>query len=243
MSGERTVPLLPCASIEEMADFHGCLGFETTYRQQKPNPYLALRRDDLHLHYFALPDFRAEDSYGSCLVLVPDPGPLFEAFATGLRSRYGTLPLRGFPRITRPRRRKNADGHTGFSLVDPSGNWIRVFRDGADELPDDAGEESRLARGLADAVVLADSKGDVAQAAKVLAGALRRTAGEPASAERAEALAYLVELSVGLDDAAAAGAALDELDRLLLPADRDSVAARQQALELRQALQRQGRTA
>lgn len=238
MTGERTVPLLPCASIDEMADFSGCLGFETTYRQLRPNPYLALRREDLHLHYFGLPDFRAEDSYGSCLVLVPDPGALFEAFAAGLRSRYGSVPLRGFPRITRPRRRKNADGHTGFTVVDPSGNWIRVLADRAGELPDGAGEESRLGRSLADAVVLADSKGDVAQAVRVLSGALRRAAGEPASAERAEALAYLAELSLGVGDPAAATAALDELDGLVLPADRDSATARRQAAELRDALQR-----
>ena len=237
MAGERTVPLLPCASIEEMADFHGCLGFETTYRQLRPNPYLALRRDDLHLHYFGLPELRPEDSYGSCLVLVEDPGPLFEAFAAGLRSRYGALPLRGFPRITRPRPRKNADGQTGFSLVDPSGNWIRVVRAGPEEQPDVAGEPSRLARSLADAVVLADSKGDLAQAVKVLTGALRRTAAEPASADRVAALAYLAELSVGLDDVPAALAALDELDLLVLPAEQDSPAAREQAAELRRALQ------
>ena len=237
MAGERTVPLLPCASIDEMAEFHTCLGFETTYRQRKPNPYLALRREDLDLHYFGLPDLRPEDSYGSCLVLVDDPGPLFAAFAAGLRGRYGALPLRGFPRITRPRRRKNAGGQTGFSLIDPSGNWIRVLRVGADEPLDPDARESRLARSIADAVVLADSKGDVAQAVKVLSGALRRTAGEPGSAERAGALAQLAELLLGVGDAAGAIAALDELDRLVLPADQDGTPAREQAAELRRALQ------
>ena len=130
--------------------------------------------------------FRPEDSYGTCLVVSPDPKPLFDDFAAGLRARYGRLPLAGFPRITRPRRRKNVDGFTGFSLVDPGGNWIRVTA----AQPDDDGEPrrrpARLARALADAVVLGDSHGDVDQAAKILAGAVRRHSDDapPASGSR-----------------------------------------------------------
>ena len=231
MAGEVTVPLLPCVDLDETAGFAECLGFRSTYRQTRPNPYLAVRREDLQLHWFGLPGLRPEDSYSSCLVLVPDPGLLFEAFAGGLRARYGKLPLAGFPRVTRPRRRRNADGQTGFSLVDPSGNWIRVVRADGPAEPGEA--ESRLCRGLADAVVLADSKGDAAQAVKVLTGALRRTAGEPATAERAEALAYLAELSVRGSDPAAARVALAELDGLALPDDERAAAALAEAAQLR----------
>ena len=233
MAGEVTVPLLPCVDLDETAGFAECLGFRSTYRQTRPNPYLAVRREDLQLHWFGLPGLRPEDSYSSCLVLVPDPGLLFEAFAGGLRARYGKLPLTGFPRVTRPRRRRNADGQTGFSLVDPSGNWIRVMRADA---PAGAEEpETRLGRSLADAVVLADSKGDVAQAVKVLTGALRRSEGERATAERAEALAYLAELSVRGSDPTAARVALAELDRLELgPEERVAAApALAQAVQLR----------
>ena len=105
MTGERMIPLLPCASIDEIADFAGALGFTVTYRQIRPNPYVALRREDIDLHYFGMDGFRPEDSYGTCLIIAPDPKQLFDAFAAGLRSRYGRLPLDGFPRITRPRRR------------------------------------------------------------------------------------------------------------------------------------------
>jgi hypothetical protein len=187
----RTVPLLPCASIDEIADFFGPLGFDVTYRQVRPNPYLALRRDDLELHYFGMDGFRPEDSYGTCLVLVDDTEPLFEAFAAGLRASYGKLPLSGFPRITRPRRRKNAGNLSGFSLVDPSGNWIRVIRDA----PAQESAGGRLADALANAVVLADSHGDDAQAYKILAGAVRRVA-DPDRVELVEAQAYLAELAV-----------------------------------------------
>lgn len=128
MANETMVPLLPCASIEEIHDFAVALGFEVTYRQARPNPYLALRRGGIDLHYFAMDGFRPEDSYGSCLVVVDDTEPLYEAWAAGLRAVYGKLPLSGLPRITRPRRRANAGGLSGFSLVDPAGNWLRVVR-------------------------------------------------------------------------------------------------------------------
>ncbi len=187
----RTVPLLPCASIDEIADFFRPLGFDVTYRQIRPNPYLALRRDDLELHYFGMDGFRPEDSYGTCVVLVDNTEPLFEAFAAGLRASYGKLPLSGFPRITRPRRRKNVGNLSGFSLVDPSGNWIRVIRDA----PAQESAGGRLADALANAVVLADSHGDDAQAYKILAGAVRRVA-DPDRVELVEAQAYLAELAV-----------------------------------------------
>ena len=155
MTGERMIPLLPCASIDEIADFAGALRFTVTYRQVRPNPYLALRREDIELHYFGIEGFRPEDSYGTCLVITPDPRGLFDAFADGLRVRYGRLPLAGFPRITRPRRRKNADGFTGFSLVDPGGNWIRVTAAQADDDAQPGAPTGRLARALQDAVVSA----------------------------------------------------------------------------------------
>lgn len=165
MANERMVPLLPCSSIDEMRDFYLPLGFGVTYRQLRPNPYLALQRGGIELHYFGMQGFKPEDSYGSCLVLVKDTEPLFEEFAAGLRGQFGKLPLTGFPRITRPRRRKNAGNLSGFSLIDPSGNWIRVtnFQNPAHmEAPD--GRGGKLAKALADAVVFADSRGDVDQA-------------------------------------------------------------------------------
>ncbi|MET7707753.1 hypothetical protein [Micromonospora sp. NPDC005413] len=42
MANEMTVPLLPCASIDDIVAFYEVLGFQTTYRQRKPNPYEAL---------------------------------------------------------------------------------------------------------------------------------------------------------------------------------------------------------
>lgn len=74
MANEVAVPLLPCASIEEIATFYQVLGFHTTYQQRKPNPYVALQREDLQLHFFEIAGFDPEKSYGSCLVLTSDTG-------------------------------------------------------------------------------------------------------------------------------------------------------------------------
>jgi hypothetical protein len=76
-------------------------------------------------------------------------------------------------------------------LIDPAGNWIRFFRDGA---PDPAGESSPLREGLLNAIVLADSKGDPVQATKILRGAVRRAdPSDPAVSEAREFLAELDE--------------------------------------------------
>lgn len=43
--------------------------------------------------------------------------------------RVRTAADRGLPTDHPPRARKNADGRSGFSLVDPAGNWLRLFHD------------------------------------------------------------------------------------------------------------------
>ena len=122
MANEITVPLLPCRSIDEIAEFYGMLGFTKTYSQQLPNPYVALRRGDINLHFFGIPDFNPEDSYGSCLVIVPDIAELYMAFAAGMRKTHGKLLASGIPRMTRPRKRKNNDNLSGFAVIDPGGD-------------------------------------------------------------------------------------------------------------------------
>ena len=79
---------------------------------------------------------------------------------------------------------------SGFSLIDPAGNWIRFFRDG----PPDPISDRPLREGLLNAIVLADSKGDPVQAAKILRGALRRAhPSDPAVSEARDFLAELDE--------------------------------------------------
>ncbi len=183
--------MLPCADIDEIAEFLTALGFTVTYRQTRPNPFVALEGHGFPIQYYGLDGHLPEQSHSTCGVLVADTGEMFEAFAAGLRARYGKLPVAGYPRITRPRPRKNAGGVSGFSLVDPAGNWIRFF---ADRPAEPVAESSPLRESLLNAIVLADSKGDPEQAAKILRGAMRRAdPSDPAVSEAQEFLAELDE--------------------------------------------------
>ena len=65
------------------------------------------------LHLFGMKDFNPADSYGSVIVVVPDPDALYQAFAAGLRAAYKKLPVAGIPRILR--RRKKFGTVRGFS--------------------------------------------------------------------------------------------------------------------------------
>jgi hypothetical protein len=96
MANEITVPLLPCRSSDEIVEFYGMLGFSQTYYQTLPNPYVALRRGDINLHFFGIPGFKPEDSYGSCLVIVPDTGELYRSSVSMPGPpRSSTAPSRG----------------------------------------------------------------------------------------------------------------------------------------------------
>jgi hypothetical protein len=201
MPQPRTIPLLPCADIDQIDGFFSVLGFRVTYRQLRPYACLALAGHGFDLQYYGLDGHTPESSHSSCLVIVDDTEPIWELFAADLRRHYGRLPISGFPRITRPRARKNADGRSGFSLVDPAGNWIRFFRGDEPESPSTetpSTETSRLGAAFQNAVVLADSKGDDAQAAKILRGALTRaTAGDPSLSHARD---FLNELDERLRD-------------------------------------------
>ncbi|GGO68455.1 VOC family protein [Nonomuraea cavernae] len=215
MANEITVPLLPCRSIDEIVEFYTMLGFVRTYYQLRPNPYVSLKREDLQLHFFGIPDFKPEDSYGSCLVIVPDTGELFEAFAAGMREAHGKLLVSGIPRMTRPRKRRNAENLSGFTVVDPGGNWIRIVA--AKPAPEEKEAASgRLATTLQKAVVMGDSHGKHVRAAQILDAALERDKETATAAELLEALAYRAELALRAEDSAAARDALARARALTL---------------------------
>ena len=225
MANEVTVPLLPCSSIDDIVTFYEVLGFETTHKQRKPNPYAAMRREDLHLHFFEMTGFDPEQSYGSCLVLTADIAALHRAFAEGMRAAYGKVLVSGLPRMTRPRprARKNYDGMGGFSVVDPGGNWIRIVQNyGPAPAAEPAG---RLAQALANAVVQADSRGDVPQAVRILDSALARLQPDDDPVVQLEVLVYRAELALGLNDQETATAMLARVEGVALTEDETRRAA------------------
>jgi hypothetical protein len=83
-----------------------------------------------------------------------------------MRAEYGKVLVSGIPRMTRPRPRRNSDGMSGFSVVDPGGNWIRIMAKPTTER--EPAPVGRLATTLQNAVVQGDSRGDDRQAAKIL---------------------------------------------------------------------------
>ncbi|WP_028478957.1 hypothetical protein [Nocardia sp. CNY236] len=207
MAGEITVPALPCRSIDEIVEFYTMLGFTRTYYQIRPNPYVSLKREDLQLAFFGIQGFEAADSYGTCLVIVPDTRELFESFAAGMRAAHGKLLLAGIPRITRPRKRKNANNHSGFTVVDPGGNWIRISA-AKPTLEDRHAITGKLSVTLARAVVMGDSHGEHTRAAQILDAALERDSNTATPAELIEALAYRAELAIRAADTAGAAHAV-----------------------------------
>jgi hypothetical protein len=236
VANEVTVPLLPCASIDDIVAFYQVLGFHSTYQQRKPNPYVALQREDLHLHFFEMVGFDPEQSYGSCLVLTSDIGQLHQAFAAGMRAAYGKVLVSGTPRMTRPRPRKNYDGLSGFSVIDPGGNWIRVTQHApVGPAPAPAG---RLARAMANAVVQADSRGDARQAARILDSALAHPEAGDDPVALVEVLVYRAEVALVLREPAMAAEMLARVDRVALSTDeaRRAAAANEAATDLAAAL-------
>jgi hypothetical protein len=85
-----------------------------------------VRWEDINLHFFGMGDYDPAQSYSTCIVVVPDIHALFEEFAAAMRKMHGKLLISGIPRMTRPRLRN--DRYTGFAVIDPGGNWIRITR-------------------------------------------------------------------------------------------------------------------
>jgi catechol 2,3-dioxygenase-like lactoylglutathione lyase family enzyme len=216
-----TVPILPCADLDDSIAFYHALGFELTYRQQRPNPSAVVELGEIGIHLFELEGFDPASSYGSVIIAVSDPDGLYSGFAAGLRARFGKLPSSGIPRILRPRKRHGTV--RGFSVVDPGGNWLRVSLLGDQEGAQEA--TTGLARVIDNAARLGDAKGDDREAARLLANGLERFSEAP-PIERARALLYLAELYARVGDQPAATESLANASSIELTADdRESIRA------------------
>ena len=193
MANERTYPILPCRELDESISFYESLGFKRTYRQLRPNPYAVVALEDIQIHLFGMDGFNPADSYGSAIIVVPDPDNLYRDFASKLRGTFGKLPVSGIPRITRPRKKYGTV--SGFSVVDPGGNWLRISKLGDTEQEDSAKEVDGLAGFINVAARLGDAHGDEALALKTLENGIKRFPAAPAI-ERAKAYLYQADLAV-----------------------------------------------
>jgi catechol 2,3-dioxygenase-like lactoylglutathione lyase family enzyme len=197
MANERTYPTLPCREIDESIAFYETLGFKRTYRQVRPNPYAVVALEDIQIHLFGMEGFDPANSYSSVIIAVPDPDGLYSDFAARLRKTYGKLPVAGIPRITRPRKKYGTV--RGFSVIDPGGNWLRIYKLGDTEQEDSAEKAEGLAQIIYVAARLGDAHGDEVQALKTLENGLTRFPEAPPT-ERAKAYLYRAELAVRIKD-------------------------------------------
>lgn len=193
MANERTYPILPCRDIDESIAFYESIGFKKTYRQVHPNPYAVVALEEIQIHLFGMDGFNPADSYGSVIVAVPDPDSLYHDFAAALRKTYGKLLVAGIPRITRPRKKYGTV--RGFSLIDPGGNWLRIYKLGETEEKDSAEKAEGLAQILYVAARLGDAHGDETLALKTLESGLTRFP-DATAIDLAKAYLYRAELAV-----------------------------------------------
>lgn len=222
MANERTYPCLPCADLDGSLSFYAALGFKTTYRQTRPNPYAVVVLEDIQIHLFGMAGFNPHESYGSVIVAVPDPEGLYRAFATRLRETFGKLPASGIPRILRPRKKYGTV--SGFSVVDPGGNWLRVYRLGENEQEDSPRNAEGLTQIVLVAARLGDAHGDEALALKTLENGLKRYSEAP-PLERARAYLYRAELAVRLNNHELARSSLAAATSLALTDDERAAVA------------------
>ncbi|MGW1956968.1 bleomycin resistance protein [Streptomyces sp. NPDC001920] len=219
---EKTIPILPCRTIQPVLDFYTALGFEVTFHQASPNPYAAVARGDIELQFFGMKRYDPAQSYSTCYILTDDVDALHEAFTAGLRARYGKVPNRGLPRIGALR--DASHGMRQFLMTDPGGNCIRVGRPISEDLHHRPAPKETFSRALHHASLFADSRDDPAAAAKVLDHVLRLTDERPTPVQSLRLLVLRADVARRLGDEETAACALSKATAVhLTDEERDSV--------------------
>lgn len=219
---EKTIPILPCQTLQPVLDFYTVLGFEVAFQQKSPNPYAVVRRGGIQLHFFGMKRYEPAESYSTCLIETDDVDGLHEVFRTRLKAAYGRVPTRGLPRIGSLR--DTSHGVRQFLLTDPGGNCLRIGQQTSqDHHHRPAPRETHL-RALHHASLLADSKDDPAGAAKILDRALHSEDEPPTPARLLRLLVLRADVARRLGDEETATSALAQATALHLTArERKSV--------------------
>ncbi|MFD9217064.1 bleomycin resistance protein [Streptomyces sp. NPDC059544] len=205
---ERTIPILPCRTIQPVLDFYTALGFEVTFQQRSPNPYAVVEYGGIELQFFGLKNHEPSESISTCYVLIEDVDRMYEAFRAGLKTAYGRVPTRGLPRIGPLK--DMSYGVRQFLMTDPGGNCIRIGRRTSSDQRHRPAPEETFARALHHASLLADSKGDPAAAAKVIDRALRLDDERPTPVQLLRLLVLRADVAGRLGDEGTAASALTE---------------------------------
>ncbi|WP_328489719.1 bleomycin resistance protein [Streptomyces zaomyceticus] len=205
---EKTIPILPCPTLQPVLDFYTALGFEVTFRQKSPNPYAVVERGGIELQFFGLKQYDPASSISTCYVVTDDVDGLYEAFRTGLKAAYGRIPTRGLPRIGALK--DMSYGVRQFLMTDPGGNCVRIGQPISDDPHHRPAPEETFARALHHAALFADSKDDPAGAAKILDRVLALVDDRPTTAQLLRLLVLRADVAGRLGDEGTAAKALAE---------------------------------
>lgn len=203
---EKTIPILPCRTLQPVLDFYTALGFEVTFRQRSPNPYAVVERGGIELQFFGLRQYEPAESVSTCYVLTDDVDGLHAAFRAGLKAAYGRIPTRGLPRIGQLK--DMSYGVRQFLMSDPGGNCVRVGQPTGEGPRHRPAPEETFARALHHASLLADSKEDPAGAAKVIDRVLRLPGERPTPVQMFRLLVLRADVAGRLGDEETATSAL-----------------------------------
>ena len=204
---EKTIPLLPCQTIQPVIDFYTALGFEVTFLQKSPNPFAVVERGDIVLQFFGMKKYEPSESYSTCYVLTDDVDGLYEAFRAGLQAAYGKVPSRGIPRIGPLK--DMSYGVRQFLMTDPGGNCVRVGQPTSEDQHHRPAPKETFARALHNATLFADSKEDPAGAAKIIDRVLGLEDERPTPVQLVRLLVLRGDVAGRLGDETAAVSALE----------------------------------
>ena len=121
MRAEHPEPILPSRNLDETRAFYERLGFEPWFRGRGNSGYEIISRGHLVVHFFAEPALDPRSNDTSCYWRVKDADRLHREFGTL------ALPSEGIPRLTQAE--DQPWGMREFTLVDPSGNLVRIGHD------------------------------------------------------------------------------------------------------------------
>jgi catechol 2,3-dioxygenase-like lactoylglutathione lyase family enzyme len=121
MRAERSEPILPARNLDETRAFYEKLGFASWWGGRGPWEYQIVSRGHLVVHFFAESGLTPSENDTSCYWRVKDADRLHHEFAVL------NLPSEGIPRMSAPV--DEPWGMREFTLVDPSGNLVRVGHD------------------------------------------------------------------------------------------------------------------
>ncbi|MEU0738818.1 VOC family protein [Streptomyces sp. NPDC006134] len=220
--GEKTIPMLPCRTIQPVLDFYTVLGFEVTFQQRSPNPYAVVERGGIQLHFFGMKGYEPAESYSTCYIRTDDVDGLHEVFRSRLKAAYGRVPARGLPRIGPLK--DTSHGVRQFLVTDPGGNCLRIGQQTSQEHHHRPAPKETFARALHQASLLADSRDDPAGAAKIIDRVLRIEDEQPTSVQLFRLLVLRADVAGRLGDARTAASTLAEAAALhLTEQERESV--------------------